>query len=68
MLNPYAQIAAARIQRIIDTEYQYENVSDIIADIMHYCEHGEKAFSEALALGEKYYAADHEEIENGQEH
>ena len=57
-MNPYARISAVRIQKILFNEQQYENVSDLIADIIHYCEFNKIPFEAALERGRDYHAAD----------
>lgn len=57
----YVQISVNRINELLDTIPAYENVSDIIADIMHWCDANEEPFSEALLKAEEYYDADYEE-------
>ncbi len=57
-MNPYARISVVRIQKILFNEQQYENVSDLIADIIHYCEFNQIPFEAALERGREYHAAD----------
>lgn len=45
------------IEQIIK-DLSLENVSDMVADIMHYCDHKGMSFDEVLRLGNEYYKAD----------
>ena len=60
-MNPYAEISIGKIQRILANDTNYENISDLIADIMHYCDHSEIPFEAALNKAQGYYEADLEE-------
>jgi hypothetical protein len=61
MFSSYDKLSAGRIQRILHDEYQYENPSDIIADIMHYCEQNKIPFEAVLNTAQGYYDADRKE-------
>lgn len=58
MTNPYVKISVERIEKLLASEPNYVNVSDIIADILHYCEITKTPFQEVLERGFAYHAAD----------
>lgn len=58
MSNPYVKMSVERIQKLLASEANYENASDIIADILHYCEANGTPFQVALERAQDYHAAD----------
>ena len=57
-MDIFVTASVNRIAKIIHTEDVYENPSDIIADIMHYCERYQIPFEAVLNTAQGYYDTD----------
>jgi hypothetical protein len=60
-MNPYSLISINRVDRLLGSTPAYENVSDIIADIIHWCDFNKESFTEVVLKAKRYYNADFEE-------
>lgn len=57
-MDPFIDLSVNRIAMIIHNVDVYENPSDIIADIMHYCERYSIPFEAVLNTAQGYYESD----------
>lgn len=61
MDNIYAKISINRIEKIMENQNQYDNPSDMIADIIHWCKANDVSFEETLNRAYDYVESDLEE-------
>ena len=61
MDNLYAKISIKRIEKLIENQNQYDNPSDMIADIIHWCKANDVSFEETLNRAYDYVESDLEE-------
>jgi len=60
-MNPYVELSIKRVEQIMATQPSYDNPSDLIADIMHWCDAKGQSFESLLNTAQGYYDADLEE-------
>ena len=60
-MNPYSRLSVKRLEKIMSGQSDYDNPGDLIADIMHWCDHTGQSFEELLDTAQGYYDADREE-------
>ena len=61
MDNLYAKISVKRIEKLMENQNQYDNPSDMIADIIHWCRANDVSFEETLNRAYDYVESDLEE-------
>lgn len=61
MDNLYAKISINRIEKLMENQNQYDNPSDMIADIIHWCKANDVSFEETLNRAYDYVESDLEE-------
>jgi hypothetical protein len=61
MDNLYAKISIKRIEKLMENQNQYDNPSDMIADIIHWCKANDVSFEETLNRAYDYVESDLEE-------
>lgn len=61
MDNLYAKISIKRIEKLMENQNQYDNPSDMIADIIHWCKANDVSFEETLNRAYDYVELDLEE-------